>query len=69
MTLDEFRKLKTGDRICNPMSRSRGKVESAEDYRSGHIVSVRWDGASIVFGSFSEMSTTWMHWTKETTYE
>jgi len=62
MTRDEFRALQKGDRIRNPMTGSKGTVDGAETFRSGHIVTVRWDGAGMVFGSFGENSTAWMHW-------
>jgi len=65
MTRDEFRALQKGDRICNPMTGSKGEVRNTYDTRAGHHIEIIWDGSRIVVGSIGENSTVWMHWTRE----
>jgi hypothetical protein len=65
MTIDEFRALKTGDRIRNAMSESSGVIADVANHRGRVSVHVQWDGNDMTFGPFGEYSTAWMHWTLE----
>jgi hypothetical protein len=58
MTLQEFAKLKAGDRIRNDMTQSTGEVTEAT--RDG--VKVRWGAAGGPEFHFSANSTGWFHW-------
>lgn len=59
MNLQEFSKLRAGDKIQNTFSQSEGTVTEATE--SG--VRVKWSESSPPF-FYSVQSTTWMHWTK-----
>jgi hypothetical protein len=61
MTIDEFRALKAGDRISNPMSNSSGTVNEVMRPRGFVHVYVAWDG-STKHVHFTEHQTAWMHW-------
>jgi hypothetical protein len=64
MTIDEFRALKVGDQISNPMSDSLGTISEIVRNRSGVHVYVQWSGSPKTI-HFSEHMTAWMHWSKE----
>lgn len=62
MNLQEFAKLKTGDRVRNDMSGSRGEVVDTDS----HGVRVRWgvgsEKNSTPTWHYSVQSTAWFHW-------
>lgn len=60
MNLQQFSKLKVGDRIENPMTQSSGVVTETTDQG----IRVRW-GERIerdIEFTYTVMSTAWMHW-------
>jgi hypothetical protein len=63
MTLDEFKELKPGDRISNPMSSSSGVISERTQDRRTLSIYVKWDGSTKPV-HFTEHQTAWMHWTK-----
>jgi accessory colonization factor AcfC len=63
VTIDEFRALKVGDRISNPMSNSSGVVNEVLHPRGFVHVYVKWDGSSKPI-HFNEQMCVWMHWAK-----
>jgi hypothetical protein len=64
MTLDEFRALKVGDRIRNPMSDSAGVISERIQDRRTLSIYVQWEGSPKSI-HFTEHQTAWMHWVKE----
>lgn len=59
MTSDEFKALKAGDKIENPMNAyAEGVV--AEVTAAG-VVKVQWGPSKVEF-SYAPQTTAWMHW-------
>jgi hypothetical protein len=64
VTIDEFKALKVGDVVRNPMTHAHGAVERVDVRRGARFVDIRWHQA-LLTTTFAEHSTAWMHWTGE----